>query len=266
MKLGIEGKVALVTGGARGLGKACAIALAEEGCRVVVTARRRASAEANAASFKDMGVRVVASDVTDAAQVDALFETIRRDEGGVDILVYNTGGPPGSTFDAATEKEHMLAYRMLILGYTWCVKQALADMTPRGWGRIVSLGSFVVKESRHDLPPHALHSINRAGQMGLSKTISNEVGKHGVTVNTIATGPFDNYPDSDAAQRFRARAEREGLTDEELRAERAASVPMGRVGRPEEIGALCAFLASDSAGFITGQTLVIDGGKSQAIL
>src|SRR5690349_6980126 len=130
MDLRIEGKTALVIGGTRGQGNSVAVALAQEGCRVVLTGRSAESAGAAASDLAAKGyvVRGVAADVTDSSSVNALFADVRTHEGGVDILVFNTSGPPRSTFDTATDEDYYEALRITVLGFAWCVKQAVEDM------------------------------------------------------------------------------------------------------------------------------------------
>jgi len=267
MQLGIAGKTAVVIGGSRGQGLAVSTCLAEEGCRVVVVGMTPGSAEAAASNLAGLGytARGVDANVTDPAQVDALFANVRDHEGGVDILVYNTSGPPRPVFETATDEEYYEAYRIAVMGFAWCVKQAVEDMKPRGWGRIVTLGSYTVKEPHLD-PPLVLHNLARPAAVGLSKSLSNEFGQFGITINTIGIGPSDNSPESGNGSRFRDLAARQGITYAELSALRAATIPMRRLGRPDELAALCVFLCSDRAGFITGQTIMFDGGKAQALL
>ena len=263
MDFGIQGKVALVIGGSRSLGFAAASALAREGCSVVIASRTLEGARRAAASLDPDSVKIVGrrADVTDKDSVLELFDALGKEAKAPDILVYNTGGPSRSGFFDATDEEHADAYRELILGFSWCVRAAVPVMAAKGWGRIVTLGSMAVKEPHREA--RVLHNLNRVAAVGLSKSLSNEVGAMGITVNTIGTGNIGGDEESGSRQRIVAFAKAHGVTVEEEIARRVRTIPMGRIGTPEELGALCAFLCSDQSGFITGQIIMLDGGQVQ---
>jgi 3-oxoacyl-[acyl-carrier protein] reductase len=231
---------------------------------VVIASRTRDGAERAAARLDPSGVRAVgrSADVTDKASVAALFDGLRAEDKAPDILVYNTGGPSRSGFFEATDEEYAEAHRELVLGFSWCVRAAVPAMAARHWGRIISLGSLAVKEPHREA--RVLHNLNRVAAVGLSKSISNEVGRMGITVNTIGTGNIGGNEDSGSHQRIVAFAKAHGVTVEEEIARRVRTIPMGRIGEPEELGALCAFLCSTQSGYITGQTIMLDGGQVQS--
>lgn len=268
MDLGISRKTALVTGGSRGLGLAVAERLAAEGCRLAVAARDQARLDAAVEKLSAKGgeVRGFSADISSREGVEGLRAALAEASMQPDILVYNNGGPPNPSFDDATDEEYLEAYRRTVMGFNWCVKAVLPEMKERGWGRIVTLGSMCAKEPHTELKM-VLHDLSRPAAMGMSKTISDLVGEHGITVNTIGTGTIDGG-DEDSTFRinYRRRAAERGISFEEMKAIRVSSVPMKRAGDPSEVSALCAFLCSDLAGYITGQTILIDGGKTRAYM
>jgi 3-oxoacyl-[acyl-carrier protein] reductase len=245
MDLGIAGKVALVTGASKGLGFGVARALAAEGVRVAVSSRseeriRRAAEEIGASPF-----------VHDAADVDGarrLVTRVQGELGSLDILVANSGGPPASP-DALSfsGEEWRKAYEMLTLGQLELIRAALPGMRQRGWGRVLSLSSSVVREPS---PVLVLSSTHRSALLAALKTISQQVAGDGVTINTLLPGLI-------ATDRIR-----ELGSDTP---ERTAAIPAGRIGRVEEFAAAAAFLCSQPAAYITGTTLLVDGGSSNAV-
>lgn len=268
MDLGIAGKVALVTGGSRGLGLACAERLAREGCKVVIAARDRDRLTRAVEKLSGLGAEAhgVSADIASREGVEALADELRQSRLDPDILVFNNSGPPNPNFEDATDEEYLIAYRRMVMAFTWAAKAVLPAMKQRRWGRIVTLGSYCVKEPHSELKM-VLHNLIRPAAVGLSKTIADEVGEFGITVNTIGTGTIDGG-DEDSTFRinYRKRAAERGITFEEMKAIRVAPIPMQRAGEPGEVAGLCAYLASDLAGFITGQTILIDGGKSRSFL
>ncbi|MGO9752819.1 MAG: SDR family oxidoreductase [Solirubrobacteraceae bacterium] len=245
MDLGIQGKVALVTGASKGLGLGVATALANEGARVAISSR---SADRIEATAKSIGARAFVHDAGDADAAPKLIAAVERELGPLEILVANSGGPPASP-DALgfTLQQWREAYEMLLLGQISLIQAALPGLRERGWGRVLSLSSSVVREPS---PVLVLSQAHRAGLLAALKTIARQVAGDGVTVNTLLPGLI--------------------LTDRtrELGAdkpERLATMPLGRLGTVEEFGAAAAFLCSQPAAYITGTTLLIDGGVGQAI-
>jgi 3-oxoacyl-[acyl-carrier protein] reductase len=268
MDLGIAGKVALVTGGSRGLGLACAERLAQEGCRVVIAARDPERLERVTQRLRQTGAeaRGFSADISTREGIEKLASELKGHSLQPDILVFNNSGPPNPSFDDATDEDYLLAYRRMVMAFTWAVKSVLPTMKARRWGRIVTLGSYCVKEPHSELKL-ALHNLIRPAAVGLSKTISDEVGEFGITVNTIGTGTIDGGDEESTFRvNYRQRAAERGITFEEMKAIRVEPIPMKRAGEPAEVAGLCAYLASDLAGFITGQTVLIDGGKARSYL
>jgi 3-oxoacyl-[acyl-carrier protein] reductase len=250
MDLGIEGRVALVMGASKGLGRGVAGALAAEGAKVAIASRSRERLDATA---EELDGHVTAF-VADAGDLDRLAELPGEVEaalGPIDILVANTGGPPqGGALDNSIA-EWEAAYRSLVLGVRVLVVEALPGMRERGWGRIVNIGSNSTVEP---VPTLTLSNANRLAAIGFLKTLSREVAADGITVNTIVTGKF-------ATDRL---AENHGSME---KAEQSAreTVPAKRLGLPDEFGDLVAFLASDRAAYINGTTIPIDGGLLRAV-
>lgn len=268
MDLKIAGRVALVTGGTRGLGRAIAAELGREGCRVVVVGRTPANLAAALADMRGEGSEVdgLTSDSTREDGIAEIFRFTRERYGDPSILVFNNGGPPNHSFAEAREQDYLEAYRRMVLAFAWCVHQAAPAMVAQRWGRIVTVGSMCVKEVHRELPM-VLHNLVRPAALGLTKTISDELAEHNVTLNTIGTGSFDSGDENSTFHiNWRGAAARRGITFEEMVAERVRPVPARRLGQPEEMAALAAFLCSDRAGYITGQTVVIDGGRTAGIL
>ncbi len=245
MDLGIDGRVALVTGASKGLGLGVATALAREGARVAVSSRSQEQIEAAAAGI---GARPFVHDAHNADGAPELVRRVEAELGPVDILVANSGGPPASpdalSFSLDQWRE---AYEMLLVGQLSLIEAALVGMRQRGWGRVLSLSSSVVREPSEVL---VLSSAHRAGLLAALKTIARQVAPDGVTVNTLLPGLI--------------------LTDR-TRAlgadtpERTATIPARRLGTVEEFATAGAFLCSAPASYITGTTLLVDGGSSRSV-
>lgn len=262
MNLGLKDKVALVTGASRGLGKAVAEALAIEGCKVALLARDSGRLAPTVAALRAGGGEVmgVAGDLMNQHEVLRAWTEVRAAYGDPDIFVYNNGGPANVFFEDATDDDFLLAHDVTVRGFLWSMREALPTMKRKGWGRVVTLGSISVKEPHKEFPL-VLHNTFRPAQLGMSKTLANEYGPFGITINTIATGTISH--DGDSFIRAYEAAEKLGLSKEEADRHRTANVPVGRLGRADELGALCAFLCSDRAGYITGQAIYLDGGRTQ---
>ncbi len=231
MDLGLKDRRALVTAASKGLGRACAEALAAEGARVFISSRDPAAIEATGKA--------------------SLVDQARAKLGGLDILVVNAGGPPPGTFESTPLENWEVAFRLTLMSAVRLVKAALPDLKKSGQGRIVFITSVSVRQPIGTL---ALSNSLRGGVTGLAKTLSREVAADGITVNCLA-------PDAILTDRIRQLAAGAGGNIEEELKRRAAATPMGRFGKPEEFGAACAFLCSAHAGYITGQTIGVDGGS-----
>lgn len=263
MDLGIAGKNALVCGASRGLGRACAEALAAEGCNVALCARdsqalHDAAAEIAAAN----GVKAIAApaDLGDTAQAAAAAQKALAVLGGVDILVNNNGGPPPGQWDDFGEDAWRTAVDMTLLSAQAITRVCLPGMLERAWGRIINLTSISVKQP---LPGLMLSNSIRAAVVGWAKSLSDEVAPSGVTVNNICTGWILTKRVDDILE---SKAAASGAAREEVLAGVLTGIPARRIGKPEELGSLAAFLASRQAAYITGASYAIDGGLCRGLL
>lgn len=249
MELGLEGKVALVMGASKGIGRGVAAALAREGARVAISSRSQERLEATAAEIE--GVTPFVADTTDLDRLSRLPLEVAEALGSVDVLVANTGGPPpGGALDHGFE-EWEDAYRSLVLAPRILAGAVVPGMRGEGWGRIVNVGSTTTVEIN---PALGLSNAHRLATVGFLKTLAREVAGDGITVNTVATGRF-------ATDRM---AELGGSI-EQVEAAAREEVPAGRLGTVEEYGDLVAFLSSERAAYITGTVIPIDGGLLRAI-
>lgn len=252
MDLGISGKVALVTGGSAGLGLAAAKSLAREGCDVCVSARDPEKLADAVVELQEFGkvVHAVLADVEDPAAARRVVEETREVLGPIDILVANAGGPPAGRFDEVGMDGWDVAVQRNLLGTVRLAHAVLPEMRSRGWGRIVTITGRAAREALDGL---ALSNALRPAVAGLVRTLAREVGRDGVLVNNVMPGPIET-------ERLRALA-----GDGDALRQRGEQVPVGRVGRPEEIGDVVAFLASDRASFVNGVSLLVDGGEAHVI-
>jgi 3-oxoacyl-[acyl-carrier protein] reductase len=248
MDLGIEGRVALVLGASKGIGRAVAGELAAEGARVAIASRSRVALEQLAG---EIGASAFEHDNADLDRAPALIEEVERALGPVEILVTNTGGPPGRPDPLSpTREEWELAHRTLLLAPLALLGAVLPEMRRRGWGRIVNIGSTTVREP---ITPLILSSSERSAALAAFKTIAGEVADAGVTLNTVLPGRIA----TDRAYELFGREQAEAIGREQ--------VPLGRLGTPREVAAAIAFLCSERASYITGVALLIDGGLSRLV-
>ncbi len=258
MDLGIKGKRALVCAASKGLGRGCALALAEAGVDLVINARGAEALAATAAELRGFGVQVtaVAADITtEAGRAEVLAAT-----GPVDILVTNAGGPPPGIWSDWDREDFIKALDANMLTPIALMKALLPGMIAQGWGRVVNITSQSVKSP---IPQLGLSNAARAGLTGYVGGTSRQVAQYGVTINNLLPGihATDRAVSLDSGV-VKAR----GISLEEARAERAATIPARRYGTAEEFGATCAFLCSQHAGFIVGQNILLDGGAMNATL
>lgn len=263
MDYGLRGRVALVNAASKGIGRGIAEALAAEGVNLVLSARTeetlRSTAEEIAARH---GVEVVpiAADVTRAETAPRLVETALARFGRLDILICNSGGPPGGTFATLDDAAWQAAFELLLLNVVRMVRAALPPLRASGHGRIVSVSSTSVKQP---IPGLLLSNSLRAGVVGLLKTLADEVAPDGITVNTVLPGRILT---DRLREVHRGRAASEGVPVDDLVHATATEVPLGRIGTPSDMGHLVAFLCSDAAAYITGTTIPVDGGLVRGLL
>jgi 3-oxoacyl-[acyl-carrier protein] reductase len=259
MDLGLSGRKAIVCAASRGLGRACAERLAAEGAEVLLVARTQSPLEEAAteiAAKTSAKVRWVTADVSTDEGIAAVAAACPDP----DILVNNAGGPPPGDFRNWDRAEWHRALDANMLSAILLIRATVDGMIGRGFGRIVNITSSAV---RSPLPILGLSNGARAGLTGFVAGLAREVAQHGVTVNNLLPGPFDT---GRLQSNFEARARREGKSVEETREASRLSNPARRFGRPEELGATCAFLCSTHAGYINGQNIVLDGGAHSGLV
>ncbi len=254
MDLRIRERVALVTGASDGIGKAVALTLAAEGVKLAVAARRLEKLEAVASEARSAGAidaRAFELDLNDASGITSMLERVRSTFGAVDILVANGGGPKPGTYTQMQLEDWDCAYRGQLRSMVELVNGVLPSMRERQWGRIVALTSSSVKQPIGNL---VLSNSFRVALVAALKTLSLEAGRDGVTVNAIATGRVLTdrlrhlYPDEAAMQEAAGQ-----------------DIPLGRVATPEEFAPMVAFLCSEPARYVTGQTIAVDGGMIKSL-
>ena len=257
MDLQLTGKTALVLASSKGLGKACATALAAEGANVVIGARDPKTLEATAkeiAATAKGRVLAVPVDVLQPGDAENIVSATVREFVRLDILINNAGGPPFGKFESFDESAWQSAFELTLLSAIRFCRLAIPHLRKTGSGRIINITSLTVLTY---LPYAVLSTSLRMGVVGMAKLLSEELGPDQITVNNVAPGLILTDRVKDTLQ------PRPGVSEEELLAERARSIPVGRIGRPEELAALVAFLASPLAAYITGATIPVDGGATR---
>ncbi|HSP00810.1 MAG TPA: 3-oxoacyl-ACP reductase FabG [Thioalkalivibrio sp.] len=247
--MSLENEIALVTGASRGIGKAIALALAGQGATVVGTATSESGAEAITSYLREGGFkgRGMALDVTDAAGVESVIKQITDDLGGIGILVNNAGITRDNLMMRMKDEEWDAIIQTNLTAVWRVTRGVLRGMMKARKGRIVNVGSVVGSSGNAGQTNYA---AAKAGLLGLAKSLAREVGSRGITVNTVAPG----FIDTDMTRGL-PEAQRDALLGQ---------IPLGRLGRPEEIAAVVAFLASPAAAYITGETLHVNGGMYMA--
>ncbi len=253
MDLGIRGKNALVCGASKGLGRACAMSLAREGCSVAIVARNREQLEKTAGEIRaatGAKIAVVAIDITtDEGRAAALAAA-----GTLDILITNAGGPPTGDFRQFSREDWLHALNANMLTPIELIRATVDGMMARKFGRIVNITSSAVKAPINVL---ALSNGARSGLTGFVAGIARETVGHNVTINNLLPGAFAT---DRLKSMFAAQGKARGVPAEQPMDERRKAIPAGRFGEPEEFGEACAYLCSAQAGYITGQNFLIDGG------
>ena len=255
MDLGLAGRVALVAGGTSGLGLAAATELAREGAHVSVCGRDASRLAAAVSALEDAGpgrVLGTVADVRSDGDVAGWVERTVTELGALHVVVTNSGGPPPGPVESFTVDDHRAALETALLPHVRIVLATLPHLRAAGWGRVLLVASETV---RQPIASYGLSAESRLGLLGFARSLVRSLGDAGVTVNVLAPG-YHRTPGLERQWGDRV--------DEELAAA-AADIPLGRVGRPEEFGAVVAFLAGTRAAFVTGAVLLVDGGKTQGI-
>ncbi|MDA1227468.1 MAG: 3-oxoacyl-ACP reductase [SAR202 cluster bacterium Casp-Chloro-G4] len=263
MELGLRGKVAIVGGGSKGLGRACAIGLANEGTRVAICSRNAEALQQAAREIsQETGSEVlpVAGDLSSYDDVKSLVAQTVEHFGSLDILVNNSGGPPAASAQDATEEQWEQAIQLSLMFFARMSREALPHMRRSGGGRIINIFASSVKQPIENL---MLSAATRLGALGFAKTLADEVAKDGILVNNVAPGYLETARMMEVVE---SRAQSTGITHEQALAGLNKMIPMGRIGRPEELANLVVFLASDAASYITGTTIQVDGGVIRSML
>lgn len=257
MNTGLKGKVALVSGASQGMGRATAEAFAAQGCKLAICARKQETIERVANSLSEAhGTKVIAAavDVTDLDALTAFSHRAERELGAVDIVVANSGGPPSKQFAQTEIEDWRKAFELNFLFVVALAKAVLPGMQSRKWGRFITITSTSVRQAIPDL---VLSSAVRPGVVGLVKSLAIEYGKDNITFNNVAPGWTATERLEELAM---LRAKAVGAEKQDIYARWANDVPLRRLGKPEEIADAIVWLASERAAYVTGQTLVVDGG------
>ena len=262
MDLNITGKVAIIGGSSKGLGKACAVALAKEGVNIVLCARHEETLQRTKTEIELLGVEVLALSVNMASAEDnqrIIDESIRK-FGRIDILVNNSGGPKPGTFREVTSDDLDDAYRSVLKYNIRMIQGCLPFMERNGWGRIVNITSITVKEPA---PNMVLSNIFRSSVVSFAKTISKELVSKGITINNVSPGYFKT---DRVMQLMKVRSEAEGISTNEYEQRAILDFPHKRYMDPEELGNLVCYLCSEQARSINGTTIQVDGGMLNGLL
>lgn len=263
MDLGLKGKVALVAGGSMGLGKAVAIELAREGARVAICALddpQLPGAAEEIRSKTGSEVFAIPADLTVIEQARSFVTESMKHFGGADILVNNAGGPPSLPFLEIDDELWESGFRLNLMSTIAMTREAIPVMKKKRWGRIINMTSISVKQPIEGL---ILSNTIRSGVIGLAKTLSNELAPYNITVNSVCPG----YTLTDRVRNLAITvAEKEKSSPEKIIERWESSIPMGRLGTPEEFAALVTFLASERSGYITGAAIQIDGGWYKGVM
>lgn len=262
MDLGIKGRVAIVAASSQGIGLATAEAFAAEGCRVAMCARNKDALSAAAEKIRrqhNADIFTEAFDVTDAAAVSRFVAAVVAKFGSVDICVTNAGGPPAKGFLATSTEDWQKAIAANFLSNVYFAREVIPHMQRKKWGRIIAITSITTKQPVTDL---VLSNAVRTAVVGLVKSLANEFGKDGILVNNVGPG----FTATDRLKELaKARAASTGKLEQEFFDAWAAEAPLKRLGEPRELAETIVWLASERASYITGQTVLVDGGMYKGL-
>ena len=262
MELGLAGKVAIVTGGSKGIGKATALALAREGMDVAICARGTEALNEAAEEIASMtGRRVlpVRADMTAISDIENLVAITVAELGGVDVLVNNAVNSVAAPFMELPDEAWVNHINVKVLGYVRCAREVVPHMIARGGGRIINIGGMAARSVSNYTTSNG---VTNSAVSNVAKGLSDQVAKHGILVNCIHPGTTKTPRQVELLE---SRAEHEEISFEEAERQAVESIPIGRMVEPEEIADLILFLVSDRAGAITGQTIAVEGGAGRGI-
>lgn len=263
MDLGLAGKIAISGGGSKGMGKAISLDLAREGCKVIVAARGHEAVDAVVSEINQSGGIAVPAyvDMSTKEGIEQAVRIAKENWGDPDIAVGNIYGPVHGCWEETKDDDFRDAFNMLVMSHIWMLRTVTPAMKEKGWGRIILLNSMAAKEPHKELPL-VTANVTRVAAVSLNKSVSNELSPYGITINTIGTGGI-------ATERYtsymKKTIESQGKDFEEREAERRKEIPVGRLGKPEEISAVVTFLCSERAGYVTGQFILVDGGVVKSL-
>jgi NAD(P)-dependent dehydrogenase (short-subunit alcohol dehydrogenase family) len=263
MDLGLAGRVAIVTGGSRGIGRAVAERLCREGAHVAVCARNReslADAQKTLESFGGGGVVTVEADLTEPAAAGRVVDAVTSAWGRIDILVNNAGAARGLPFDELTDERWLENLQLKLFGYLRMARLVLPQLRKNGWGRIVNIAGLAgLQPSPLSMPV----GLNNAGVLNVMKALADAEAAHNILITTVCPGPIL----TERQTRLLEDAARvKGTTVEEAQREATSAIPLRRMGRPEEVADAVAFLASERASYITGSLVLLDGGLHRTMI
>lgn len=263
MDLGLKGKSVIVTAASQGLGKATAQQFAAEGAHVLLASRSEAKLQQAVEEIKgatgNSNVDYIVCDMTNPADIKALVQKAVDWNGTVDVLVNNAGGPPAGMFESFGDETWQQAFELNLLSFIRTIREVLPYMKKQKSGHIINFASSSIKETLENL---ILSNTFRAGIVGLVKSLSHELGKDNIIINTLGPGRFAT---DRVAELDKIRAGKLGVDVDELRQQTANSIPLGRYGEPEEFAKVAVFLCSSANTYLSGQAIVVDGGKLKAL-
>ncbi|MBV9404037.1 MAG: SDR family oxidoreductase [Acidobacteriaceae bacterium] len=262
MDTGLQNRVAVLTGASQGLGRAAAFALAAEGAHVALSARNAEALERVAAELRrkfNVQVHTEACDARNSSDVERFVTNAHNVLGRIDICVANAGGPPAKEFLETTDGEWDDAFGLNLRSAVVLARAVLPHMQRQRWGRIITISSITVRQPQ---PQLVLSNAIRAGVMGLVRSLANEFGKDGITVNNVAPGYTATERLKELATK---RASSSGQSEKQIEQTWIEQIPLGRLGQPEEVADAIVWLASERASFVTGQTILVDGGMYRGL-
>jgi 3-oxoacyl-[acyl-carrier protein] reductase len=257
MDFGIKNKTAVIFAASKGLGKAAAISLAQEGCKIAISSSNRNNIEKAAEEIRNETrgeVFPAVVDMEQSSQINEFLDLVSKKWGKVDILITNVGGPPVKSFEETTNDEWVRYYNIIVMSLIYAYRKVLPQMKRQNWGRIINITSSAVKQP---FPGLIFSNSLRLAVIGLTKTLSQEYGKYNIHFHSVAPGFYE----TEGLERIVKKRVEAGENREDIYSEWKKAVPLNRIGNPKELAALITFLASEQAGYMSGNTILADGGK-----